>query len=35
MSGLKLGKTGLEPEQLATVEARMTIPVGLALGRAS
>jgi type IV pilus assembly protein PilM len=35
MSGLKLGKTGLEPEQLALVEARMAVPVGLALGRAS
>lgn len=35
MSGLKLGKTGLEPEQLAMVEARMAVPVGLALGRAS
>jgi type IV pilus assembly protein PilM len=35
LSGLKVGKTGLAPEQLAQVEARMAVPVGLALGRAS
>lgn len=35
LSGLQLGKTGLAPDQLAAVEARMAVPVGLALGRAS
>lgn len=35
LSGLQLGRTGLENDQLAQVEARMAVPVGLALGRAS
>ncbi len=35
LSGLKLGRTGLEPDQLASVQARLAVPVGLALGRAS
>jgi type IV pilus assembly protein PilM len=35
LSGLKLGRTGLAPDQLASVQARMAVPVGLALGRAS
>jgi type IV pilus assembly protein PilM len=35
LSGLKLGRTGLAPDQLAAVQARMAVPVGLALGRAS
>ncbi|HEX7354990.1 MAG TPA: pilus assembly protein PilM, partial [Mycobacteriales bacterium] len=35
LAGLELGRTGLEPEQLASVQARMAVPVGLALGRAS
>ena len=32
MSTLKLGKTGLTPEQLAYVEPMVTVPVGLAMG---
>lgn len=35
LSGLTIGRTGLEPDQLASVQARMAVPVGLALGRAS
>ncbi len=35
MSVLKIGKTGLTDEQLAYVEAMVTVPVGLALGVAS
>ena len=35
MSVLKIGKTGLTPEQLAYVESMVTVPVGLALGVAS
>ena len=35
MSVLKIGKTGLTAEQLAYVEPMVTVPVGLALGRAS
>jgi type IV pilus assembly protein PilM len=35
MSTLHLGKTGLTDEQLASVEALLTVPVGLALGVAS
>jgi type IV pilus assembly protein PilM len=36
LSGLKLGRSiGLAPDQLASVQARMAVPVGLALGRAS
>lgn len=35
LAGLEVGRTGLEPEQLASVAARMAVPVGLALGRAS
>ena len=35
LAGLQVGRTGLEPEQLASVQARMAVPVGLALGRAS
>jgi type IV pilus assembly protein PilM len=32
MSTLKLGKTGLTPDQLAYVEPTVTVPVGLAMG---
>ena len=32
MSQLKIGKTGLTPEQLAYVEPMVTVPVGLAMG---
>lgn len=35
LAGLKLGRTGLAPDQLASVQARMAVSVGLALGRAS
>jgi type IV pilus assembly protein PilM len=35
MSTLKLGKTGLTPDQLAYVEPMVTVPVGLAMGVAS
>jgi hypothetical protein len=35
MSALKLGKTGLTPDQLAYVEPMVTVPVGLAMGVAS
>ena len=35
MSVLKIGKTGLTPEQLSYVEPMVTVPVGLALGVAS
>lgn len=35
LSLLRLGKTGLTEEQLAYSEAVLTVPVGLALGRAS
>ena len=35
MSVMKIGKTGLTPEQLAYVEPMVTVPVGLALGVAS
>jgi type IV pilus assembly protein PilM len=34
MSVLKIGKTGLTPEQLAYVEPMVTVPVGLAMGAA-
>jgi hypothetical protein len=32
MSFLKIGKTGLAPEQLAFVEPTVAVPVGLAMG---
>jgi type IV pilus assembly protein PilM len=32
MSTLKLGKTGLTPDQLAYIEPTVTVPVGLAMG---
>jgi len=35
LAGLKLGKTGLDDSELSRFEARMAVPVGLALGRAS
>ena len=35
MSMLKLGKTGLTPDQLAYVEPMVTVPVGLAMGVSS
>ena len=35
LSTLKLGKTGLSPEQLAYVEPMVTVPVGLAMGVSS
>ena len=35
LSGLRLGKTGLSPEQLRFVEPLAAVPVGLALGVAS
>jgi type IV pilus assembly protein PilM len=35
LHSLKLGKTGMAPEELARFDARMAVPVGLALGRAS
>ncbi len=35
MSLLKLGKTGLTPDQLAYVEPMVTVPVGLAMGVSS
>jgi type IV pilus assembly protein PilM len=35
MSVLKIGKTGLTPDQLAYVEPMVTVPVGLAMGVAS
>ena len=35
MSTLKIGKTGLTPEQLAYVEPMVTVPVGLAMGVSS
>ena len=35
MSVMKIGKTGLTPEQLAYVEPMVSVPVGLALGVAS
>jgi type IV pilus assembly protein PilM len=35
LTGLKLGKTGLSDDELSHFEARMAVPVGLALGRAS
>jgi type IV pilus assembly protein PilM len=35
MSALKLGKTGLTPDQLAYVEPMVTVPVGLAMGVSS
>ncbi len=35
MSTLKIGKTGLTPDQLAYVEPMVTVPVGLAMGVSS
>jgi type IV pilus assembly protein PilM len=35
LSNLKVGKTGLSPEQLSFVEPLVTVPVGLAMGVAS
>ncbi|HVV75535.1 MAG TPA: type IV pilus assembly protein PilM [Mycobacteriales bacterium] len=35
MSALRVGKTGLTPEQLSYVEPQIAVPVGLALGVAS
>lgn len=35
MSSMRIGKTGLSPEQLSYVEPLVTVPVGLALGVAS
>ncbi|HWC33203.1 MAG TPA: type IV pilus assembly protein PilM [Mycobacteriales bacterium] len=35
MSALRIGKTGLTPEQLAYVEPQIAVPVGLALGVAA
>jgi len=35
LSTLKVGKTGLSPEQLVFVEPLVTVPVGLAMGVAS
>lgn len=35
MSSLRVGKTGLSPEQLSYVEPLVTVPVGLAMGVAS
>jgi type IV pilus assembly protein PilM len=35
MSVLKIGKTGLAPEQLAFVEPMVAVPVGLAMGVSS
>jgi type IV pilus assembly protein PilM len=35
MASLRVGKTGLSPDQLAYVEPQITVPVGLALGAAS
>jgi type IV pilus assembly protein PilM len=35
LSSLKVGKTGLTPEQLVFVEPLVTVPVGLAMGVAS
>jgi type IV pilus assembly protein PilM len=35
LSNLKVGKTGLTPEQLSFVEPLVTVPVGLAMGVAS
>jgi len=35
LHSLKVGKTGLSVEELSRFEARMSVPVGLALGRAS
>jgi len=32
MAALKIGKTGLTPEQLAYVEPFVVVPVGLAMG---
>ena len=34
-SGLKVGKTGLTPDQLSYVEPQIAVPVGLAMGVAS
>ena len=35
LSSLRMGKTGLTPEQLTFVEPLVTVPVGLAMGVAS
>ena len=35
LSALKLGKTGLTPDQLAYIEPMVTVPVGLAMGVSS
>jgi type IV pilus assembly protein PilM len=35
LSAIKVGKTGLTPEQLTFVEPLVTVPVGLAMGVAS
>jgi type IV pilus assembly protein PilM len=35
LAALRVGKTGLSPDQLAYVEPQITVPVGLALGAAS
>lgn len=35
MSNLRIGKTGLSPEQLSYVETQIAVPVGLALGVAA
>ncbi|MHB8341535.1 MAG: type IV pilus assembly protein PilM [Mycobacteriales bacterium] len=35
MSSVRVGKTGLTPEQLQYVEPQVVVPLGLALGRAS
>lgn len=35
LSGMSVGRTGLEPDQIASIQDRMAVPVGLALGRAS
>ncbi|HVW79670.1 MAG TPA: type IV pilus assembly protein PilM [Mycobacteriales bacterium] len=35
MASLKIGKTGLSPDQLSYVEPQIAVPVGLALGMAS
>jgi type IV pilus assembly protein PilM len=35
MAALRIGKTGLSPDQLSYVEPQIVVPVGLALGMAS
>jgi hypothetical protein len=35
MQSLKIGRTGLSPEQLQFVQPLVTVPVGLAMGAAA